>query len=251
MCARFSRHSDPQVLAEFFKAPPPAEAVALPLPSFNVAPTQESLVVVDGPRRLEVMRWGLMPPWTKDARFGARTINARAETLVDKPAFRAAFRARRCLVPADGFYEWTGSRKQRAPVYIHRTDGRPLALAGLWEWHEQFGQSFTVITTAPSTWMSTIHHRMPAILESADWDAWLSADDDDPGWQAALLRPAAEDALRSYPVSRAVNAVTNNGPELIQPIAAARPTQQSSGPEVQPSLFGNQGPHSPPPGFKR
>ena len=251
MCARFSRHSDPQVLADFFKTPPPEETVALPLPSFNVAPTQESLVVVDGPRRLEVMRWGLMPPWTKDARFGARTINARAETLGDKPAFRAAFRARRCLVPADGFYEWTGPRKQRAPVYIHRADGRPLALAGLWEWHEQFGQSFTVITTAPSTWMSTIHHRMPAILETGDWDAWLSAGDDDPGWQAALLRPAAEDVLRGFPVSRAVNSVANNGPELIQPIAAARPTQQSSGPEVQPSLFGNQGAHSPPPGSKR
>ena len=231
MCARYSRHSDPQVLADFFKTVPLESAVAPP-PSFNVAPTQQSLVVLDGPRRLDVMRWGLIPAWAKDARFGARTINARAETVADKPAFRAAFRARRCLVPADGFYEWTGPRNKRQPLYIHRADGLPLALAGLWEWHAEFGHSFTIITTSPSTWMSAIHNRMPAILEPSDWGAWLSAGDDDPGWQAALLRPAAEDVLRSYPVSRDVNAVASSGPELIQPIAA---------PESQPTLFGDQG----------
>ena len=235
MCARFSRHSDPQVLADFFKSGP-LDATDVPLPSFNVAPTQQSLVVVDGPRRLDVMRWGLIPGWAKEARFGARTINARAETVADKPAFRAAFRARRCLVPADGFYEWTGPRKRRQPLYIRRTDGHPLALAGLWERHGEFGRSFTIITTGPSAWMSTIHHRMPAILEPDDWDAWLSADDDDPGWQAALLRPAAEDALCSYPVSRAVNAVANNGPELIVPVAAPA-SQPSPDVDSQRSLF--------------
>ena len=227
-------------MADFFKAPPLEEAVALPLPSFNVAPTQESLVVADGPRRLHVMRWGLIPAWAKDARFGARTINARAETVAAKPAFRAAFRARRCLVPADGFYEWTGPRNMRRPIYIHRADGHPLALAGLWESHAQFGHSFTIITTAPSDWMSTIHHRMPAILEPGDWDAWLAAHDEDPGWQAALLRPAAEGVLRSYPVSRAVNAVRNDGPELIHPIAAAPPAHQQRDTGTQPSLFLDQ-----------
>ena len=236
MCARYSRHSNPQVLADFFKTAPLEEAVALPLPSFNVAPTQPSLAVVDGPRRLDVMRWGLIPVWAKDARFGARTINARVETVADKPAFRAAFRARRCLVPADGFYEWTGPRKMRRPLYIRRADGHPLALAGLWEWHAEFGLSFTIITTGPSSWMSNIHHRMPAILEPDDWDAWLSGDDSDPGWQAALLRPAAEEVLSCHPVSRAVNAVANNGPELIEPIAAP---ESPSSPDVdsQPSLF--------------
>ncbi len=237
MCARYSRHSDPQVLADFFQSAP-VDATDVPLPSFNVAPTQQSLVVVDGPRRLDVMRWGLIPAWAKEARFGARTINARAETVAEKPAFRAAFRARRCLVPADGFYEWTGPRKCRRPLYIRRADGHPLALAGLWERHREFGRSFTIITTGPSAWMSAIHQRMPAILEPGDWDAWLSADDDDPGWQAALLRPAAEDVLCSHPVSRAVNAVANNGPELIEPVAAPE-SQPSQDVDTQRSLFGD------------
>lgn len=104
MCARYNPHSDQQDLAEFFETAPAETLVTLPLPNFNVAPTQRALVVVDGPRRFEVMRWGLVPFWAKDPRIGRRTINARAETLADKPAFRAAFRARRCLVPADGFY---------------------------------------------------------------------------------------------------------------------------------------------------
>ncbi|MCY4112016.1 MAG: SOS response-associated peptidase [Chloroflexi bacterium] len=241
MCARYSRHSDPQVLADFFKSAPLEPAVAPP-PNFNVAPTQQSLVVLDEPRRLEVMRWGLIPAWARDARFGARTINARAETVADKPAFRAAFRARRCLVPADGFYEWTGPRNRRQPHYIHRADGHPLALAGLWEWHAEFGLSFTIITTAPSTWMSAVHSRMPAILEPGDWDAWLSPGDDDPGWQAALLCPAAENVLRRHPVSRDVNTVASSGPELIQPITAPE-SQASSDRDSQPTLFGDRGDH--------
>ena len=226
-------------MADFFKSAP-LDATDLPPPSFNVSPTQRSLVVLDGPRRLDVMRWGLIPAWAKDARIGARTINARAETVADKPAFRSAFRARRCLVPADGFYEWTGPRSKRQPHYIHRADGHPLAFAGLWEWHAEFGRSFTVITTSPSTWMSAIHTRMPAILEPGDWDAWLSAGDDDPGWQAALLRPAAEDVLRRHPVSRDVNAVVNSGPELIQPIADPE-SQASQDRDSQATLFGDQG----------
>lgn len=177
-------------------------------------------MIVDGPRRFEVMRWGLIPFWARDSRIGRRTINARSETVAEKPAFRAAFRARRCLVPADGFYEWTGPRRKRQPLNIHRADGYPLALAGLWESHAELGQTFTIITTGSSEFMAGFHHRMPVILEACDWDAWLAAEDEDPAWRTALLRPAAEHVLTSYPVDPAVNSVANNGPELIHPAKA-------------------------------
>ena len=222
MCARYNLHSNQEKLAEFFETDSPARPVTLPLPNFNLAPTQEAPVVVDGPRRFEVMRWGLIPFWARDPRIGRRTINARAETLSDKPAFRAAFRARRCLVPADGFYEWTGPRGQRRPLNIRRADGQPLALAGLWESHAEFGPTFTIITTAPNAYMAAVHHRMPAVLERSDWDDWLAAEDEDPAWRAALLRPAAEHVLTGYPVSPAVNSVANNGPELIQSAPSGR-----------------------------
>ena len=222
MCARYNLHSNQEALAEFFETAPATAPVTLPLPKFNVAPTQEAPVVVEGPRRFEVMRWGLIPFWARDPRIGRRTINARAETLADKPAFRGALRARRCLVPADGFYEWTGPRGQRRPLNIRRTDGQPLALAGLWESHAEFGPTFTIITTAPNAYMAAFHHRMPAVLERGDWDAWLAAEDEDPAWRAALLRPAAEHVLTGYPVSPAVNSVANNGPELIQSAASGR-----------------------------
>ena len=165
------------------------------------------------------MRWGLVPFWANDPRIGRRTINARAETVAEKPSFRAAFRARRCLVPADGFYEWTGPRGKRQPLNIHRADGQPLALAGLWESHDEFGPTFTIITTAPNAYMSAIHTRMPVVLEPGDWDAWLAAEDEDPAWRTALLRPAADHVLTGYPVSPAVNSVANNGPHLLESAA--------------------------------
>lgn len=218
MCARYNLHSDQNALAAFFETSPSETLVTLPLPNFNVAPTQQVPVVVEGPRRFEVMSWGLVPFWAKDRRIGRRTINARAETLIDKPAFRAAFRARRCLVPADGFYEWTGPRGKRQPLNVHRADEHPLALAGLWESHAEYGSTFTIVTTAPNAYMAAFHHRMPAILERNDWDAWLSAEDEDPAWRTSLLRPAADHVLTSHPVSPAVNSVANNGPHLVEPL---------------------------------
>ncbi len=216
MCARYNLHSSPQALAEYFDVASSDLPETLPLPNFNVAPTQQAPVVLDGPRRLEVMRWGLIPIWAKDVRIGRRTINARAETVAEKPAFRAAFRSRRCLVPADGFYEWTGPRGKRRPLNIHRTDGQPLALAGLWESHDEFGRTFTIITTSPNAYMSAIYSRMPVVLERCNWDAWLSADNEDPGWRTALLRPAGNGVVTGYLVNPAVNSVANNGPELIR-----------------------------------
>ena len=219
MCARYNLRSSPQALAEYFGTAPPDPPVTLPLPNFNVAPTQQAPVVLDTPRRFEIMRWGLIPFWAKDPRIGRRTINARAETVASRPAFRAAYRRRRCLVPADGFYEWTGPRGKRQPHNIHRSDGFPLAFAGLWETHDEFGPTFTIITTEPNAYMSTIHNRMPVVLEPDDWTEWLSADDEDPAGLAALLQPAADDVLMGYPVSPAVNSVRNNGPHLLQSTA--------------------------------
>ena len=219
MCARYNLRSSPQALAEYFETAPLEPPVTLPLPNFNVAPTQQAPVVLDSPRRFEVMRWGLVPFWAKDPRIGRRTINARAETVAEKPSFRAAFRARRCLVPADGFYEWTGPRGKRQPLNIHRADGQPLALAGLWESHDEFGPTFTIITTVPNAYMSAIHSRMPVVLEPGDWDAWLAAEHEDPAWRAALLRPAGDHVLTGYPVSPAVNSVANNGPHLLESAA--------------------------------
>ena len=216
MCARYNLHSSPQALAEYFDVASRNLPHTLPLPNFNVAPTQQAPVVLDGPRRFEVMRWGLIPFWAKDVRIGRRTINARAETVAEKPAFRAAFRNRRCLVPADGFYEWTGRRGKRRPLNIRRTDGQPLALAGLWESHDDFGPTFTIVTTSPNAYMSAIHSRMPVVLERCNWDAWLSPDNEDPGWRSALLRPAGNEVVTGYQVDPAVNSVANNGPELIR-----------------------------------
>ena len=119
-------------------------------------------------------------------------------------------------MPADGFYEWTGPRGKRQPLNIHRSDGFPLALAGLWESHDEFGPTFTIITTAPNAYMSTIHTRMPVVLEPDDWTTWLSADDEDPGLRTSLLRPADDNVLMGYPVNPAVNSVRNNGPHLLE-----------------------------------
>ena len=161
-------------------------------------------MVVDGPRRFEVMRWGLVPFWAKDPRIGRRTINARAETLADKPAFRAAFRARRCLVPGRRVLRVDRPRGNRQPLNIHRSDGHPLALAGLWEFHAEFGPTFTIVTTAPNAYMAAFHHRMPAILEPRDWDAWLAAETKtQPGARLCCDPPptACSPATRSAPPS--------------------------------------------------
>jgi putative SOS response-associated peptidase YedK len=177
---------------------------------------------------MDLFRWGLLPHWAKDPSFGGRTFNARGETVATKPAFRAAFRGRRCLIPADGFYEWTGPRGQRRPLYIHRRDGNLLALAGLWEtWggtdspDQPALQSCTIITTEPNEFMGPIHNRMPVVLEPGDWDTWLDPDIQDAEGLLGLLRPPAEDVLTAYRVSPQVNNVRNNGPDLIRPYANA------------------------------
>jgi len=182
-------------------------------------------------RELRVVRWGLVPFWAKDVKIGSRMINARAETVAEKPAFRRAFAKRRCLLPADGYYEWQsvpGVAKQ--PMYISRADGRSLAFAGLYElWRDPAVDrndedawlwTATVITTSAPDELGMIHDRMPMIIDPASWSDWLDPANNDVADLVALLSPAAANGLATYPVSTAVNSVRNNGPQLIDPIGS-------------------------------
>lgn len=174
-----------------------------------------------GERHLDLLTWGLVPHWTKDIHQARRPINARAETAATSPMFRGVLAQRRCLVPADAFYEWKAMPGGKQPYAIARQDGAPLAFAGLWDgWRWPNGdvlRTFAIITTEANATMTDIHDRMPAILEMADWPAWLGEAEGDP---VALLRPAADDVLKLWPISRAVNNVRNNGGALLAPVEA-------------------------------
>jgi putative SOS response-associated peptidase YedK len=187
-------------------------------PRFNVAPTQEVGVVRQpaGQREFVWMHWGLVPRWAKDPKIGSQMINARAETAADKPAFRDAFKRRRCLVVADGFYEWqkTGG-KTKQPYYIHMKDGRPFGFAGLWErWGEL--ESCTILTTSPNDLCAPVHDRMPVILGPADYDRWLDPEVSDPAALAPLLDCYPADEMVAEPVSTHVNRVANNDEKCIE-----------------------------------
>ncbi len=222
MCGRFTLTVSPEQLAETFAwlNIPPGIA-----PRYNVAPSQPVAVVPnDGQNRLDFFTWGLVPSWAKDPAMGSRMINARAETLAEKPAFRAAFRRRRCLILADGFYEWRQEpgRKTKTPMYIHLKSGRPFAFAGLWEsWNSPDGSnilSCTIITTAPNALMETIHNRMPVILPEATYPLWLATGDQDTAKLHNLLLPYPADEMHAYPVSTLVNSPANDLAACIQPV---------------------------------
>ena len=188
--------------------------------AYNVAPTQEVLTVVGGEtRRAGFMRWGLIPHWAKDPKIGARMINARAETVAEKPAFRDALRRRRCLVLADGFYEWRRDGTVRRPMRIVMRSGEPFAFAGLWSvWRDSDGNrvpSCAIITTAANKLLSPIHHRMPVILPSDMEEFWLDRGIVDPDALGSVLNPYPEDAMEAYEVSTLVNSSTNDGPEVM------------------------------------
>ena len=207
------------------------------VPTGNLAPTQPAMVIrrhpEGGERRLDVLRWGLVPHFTKDLKACKRPINARSETAGTSGMFRGALASRRCLVPADAFYEWKAMADGKQPYAIARTDGAPIAFAGLWEgWRDLAGETlrtFTILTTAANDDMARLHDRMPVILEAADWPAWLGEVDRNP---VELLRPAAAGVVRLWPVSRAVNSVRNNGAELLDCIdnpAAPPPSDAPAG----------------------
>jgi putative SOS response-associated peptidase YedK len=234
MCGRYTSTSTLADLAAVFEVD---EVRTEPLPArYNVAPTLDVYAVAvrgrqdreKGPRRaLGTFRWGLVPPWAKDPSVGSRMINARAETVAARPAYRSALGRRRCLIPADAFYEWQRRPGGAKHAYaIRRRDGQPMAFAGLWEvWRDpsraggQALRSCAIVTTAANEVLAPIHDRMPVILEPADWDTWL-----DPAHDAATVRkllvPAPAGFLESYPVSSLVNNVRNDGPQLLDPIPA-------------------------------
>ncbi|NVO55804.1 SOS response-associated peptidase [Rhodobacteraceae bacterium B1Z28] len=221
MCGRFAITLQNDPLAQMFEARP---ANALPMvPNYNVCPTNQVHVVRSGEngRKLDALRWGFLPHWYKSEKSGPLLINARAETLADKPAFQAACRARRCLVVATGFYEWTTSDQgARLPWYIHRQDNAPIAFAGVWQdWGLESERQGTcaIVTTAANQRLSAIHHRMPLILEPADWPLWLG----EAGRGAArLMTPGAEDVLAFHRTGRAVNSNRASGPDLIEALVS-------------------------------
>jgi putative SOS response-associated peptidase YedK len=194
---------------------------------FNVAPTDPVYAVAvgsDGARRLGTFRWGLVPSWSKDAKGGAKMINARAETVTAKPAFKKALARRRCLVPADGFYEWLRVGSDRQPFHLAPKDGGIICFAGLWEvWRPdddpeaELLRTCTIITTDANATLRPIHDRMPVILPREAWDTWLDRSVTDPDAVFPLLAPAPDDLLERTPVSKLVNNVRNDGPELLAP----------------------------------
>lgn len=223
MCGRFSLIVPGEELAEEFDLP----EVPTLAPRYNIAPTQPVAAVRLNPgtkeRELSHFHWGLIPFWAKDPNMGARMINARAETVAEKPAFRAAFKYRRCIIPASGFYEWQQQNGSKQPFYIHHQQGRPLALAGLWEhWQSEDGseiESCTILTTQPNEEVRPLHNRMPLILRPDDYATWLQSDGTHLDELQHLLQPVDEGLLDAHPVSRYVNRPGNEGPECIAPLA--------------------------------
>ncbi|TWH01847.1 putative SOS response-associated peptidase YedK [Nocardioides sp. J9] len=250
MCGRYASSRSPEDIVEEFEVLDPRLEQALP-PSWNVAPTDEVYAVLerrprneageqegDPVRQLRTLRWGLVPSWAKDEKIGSRMINARMETVAEKPAFRKAFASRRCIIPADGYFEWyeledgkvRGGKPRKQPFFITPEDGSILAMAGLYEiWRNQavppdapdaFRWTCTVLTTAATDELGRIHDRMPLLVDRDSRAAWLdprhTIDD-----LSGLLTPAQQGGLTAYPVSTAVGNVANNGPQLVEPVPLA------------------------------
>jgi putative SOS response-associated peptidase YedK len=246
MCGRFVSARKRLELLEEFAATRDTVAAERD-PDYNVAPTKRIYAVLDhkepdhkDERELRLVRWGLVPSWAKDTAGGARMINARAETVAVKPAFRAAFAKRRCLIPADGYYEWMTEGKAKKPFYIYRTDGGILAFAGIYElWrnslvpddHEDaWYWSASIITTQATDDIGQIHDRTPMVIARDSWTDWLDPANNEREPLLAVMRPATSlgsGGLTSHSVSTAVNSVRNNGPSLIEPLGAAEPPGSS------------------------
>ena len=222
MCGRYSLKADISQLALRFEFA--ADEVTYE-PAYNIAPTQQVLTVTnDGERRAEHMRWGLIPSWAKDLKIGYRMINARGETVAEKPSFRTALRKRRCLILADGFYEWQKlGGKQKRPMRITLKSDEPFAFAGLWEtWSDPEGgtiKSCAIITTSANETLRPIHNRMPVILPPDMESFWLDEKIDDPVALSSALAPYPDDDIEAFEVSRLVNNVRNRGPEVMSPVS--------------------------------
>ncbi len=257
MCGRFVSSHQPDVIAQYFGASLDTEELPV---NFNVAPTNEVYAVVEGADHVPALRafhWGLVPTWAKDTKIASAMINARAETVASKPAFKSVFRKTRCIIPMDGFYEWKTTAEPiigpkgkpiKQPVYIHRVDDEPLAVAGLWTaWRDREAggdagwlHTCSVITTEANATMVPVHHRMPVILPATRWAQWLDPNNDDLESLLALLVPAPDNLLTMHTVSTEVNNVRNKGAQLREetpPLTNANAS--SSGGASEPTLFGN------------
>lgn len=253
MCGRFVSSSSAEEIAQYFEVDQVSEQALEHRPNYNTAPTTDVFVVYsDGSsRKLDTFHWGLVPRWAKDLKIGNRLINARAETVAEKPSFRSAFKKRRCIMPADGFYEWNrpGGAKRKQPWYIQRPDAEPFAFAGLWEeWRgvlpsaadtakdsepdaseaaEQVTvRSSTIITGEANEKMAELHHRMPVILPASAWEEWLDPETD-PARLTKLLVPAPKQLITFHPVSTEVNNVRNKGEQLTEPVQLDEPVEQT------------------------
>ena len=224
MCGRFTLRTDPETLTETFPGfttPAPDEMT----PRYNIAPSQAIAAVPNnGENSVEFFQWGLIPSWAKDPKIGNRMINARSETLAEKPSFRTPYKRRRCLILSDGFYEWRSEpeSKSKTPIYIRLKSEKPFAFAGLWEaWYprpdDEPLHSCTIITTSPNALMETIHQRMPVILEPDAYDLWLDPSEQSPKQLDGLLKPYPAEEMMAYPVSRLVNRPSNDSSDCIAP----------------------------------
>ncbi len=217
MCGRFTLSQSAEAIASVFQL----NQVPTLEPRYNIAPTQPVATVLQSAneRQFQLLRWGLIPAWAKDATMGSKLINARAETVAEKPSFRSAFRHRRCLVIADGFYEWRRQDGKKQPFYFRMQNQQPFAFAGLWEhWQDPKGEaidSCTILTTEANELLQQIHERMPVILNPKDYDLWLDPTVQKPEQLQQLLQPYSSAMMTSYPVSTKVNKPTNDTPELI------------------------------------
>jgi putative SOS response-associated peptidase YedK len=223
MCGRYTLTADLKKVADRFGAPMPGDEWATCAPRYNIAPSQLVIVVGDdGKRYLKQMKWGLIPSWAKDPSIGNRMINARAETLAEKPAYRAALKKRRCIIPADGFYEWQRLGKVKQPIHIVLKSREPFGFAGLWElWQSPDGEevlSCTIITTEANELLKAVHDRMPVILTRDAEAAWLDPKTQDPEKLLPLLKQFPPDQMQFYPVSQDVNSPAVDKPSNIAPI---------------------------------
>ncbi len=229
MCGRYVLTTPGEVLAQIFEVPAPSEEIARALaPRYNIAPTQPVPVVrrsAAGPRELALVQWGLVPHWAKEPAIGGKMINARAETAAEKPAYRDAFKRRRCLIPADGFYEWKKLGKGKEPWFLRMRDRRPFAFAGLWSsWKRPEGgeplESCAILTTAPNELVATLHDRMPVILSPAHQERWLDAAANVSTF-TELFSPYPAEQMEAYPVSRGVNSPAHDAPDNLEPVTPA------------------------------
>ena len=223
MCGRFVGYRSLDELKGFF---PIDKSACDAISNYNVAPSQEILAIAkyEGENWLVKFHWGLVPFWAKDIRIGNRLINARSESIAEKPSFRDAFKKRRCLIIADGFYEWKGEKGRKQPMFITSPDHKPFAFAGLWEtWNKKDDQdsiykSCTIITTQASESIRDIHHRMPVIIKPPSYEAWLDPGNQDLGELDRILKNEVVTELVSYPVSKQVNSTRHNDPSCIEPV---------------------------------